>query len=456
MTNCLLINPQMPFDAPKEDSWIRLGLAHLSSCLKKEGHEVSLLDYRMLYGWMDVESHLAKIHPDVVFITAFTTERDSAIRTAKLLKDIDPSIVTCVGGIHASIAPEDYENARCFDFIVRGEGEVTVPKIAAGYRELPLQIADNKGSTTMWGETPDLNAIPFPDRELWDDYATRINYPPPWLNESPWVDVLMMRGCNSKCKFCVGPGESNHFTREVNGKRQPYIRGRSVENVIAELLELDSKYHYRSIHFDDDQFIMNTNWMWSFLKALKENGLDDKRWWVGSRADVILRNKELVLEMQRCGLDIMSVGFESFNDHMLQFWNKGTTVQQNIEAAAFLKDNGIRIFSNVIFGAPREDGKYYPEDDRVNIDALKKIKPEFNSWSIFTATPGCDLYEWAKEKNLIVANDNGWRGCNEQKIRGVSPRRIRLIADELLEGQVNSRPWYHTWHDKFRLLIEGD
>jgi coproporphyrinogen III oxidase-like Fe-S oxidoreductase len=96
--------------------------------------------------------------------------------------------------------------------------------------------------------------------------------------------------------------------------------------------------------------------------------------------------------MKKAGLDIMSVGFESFSDELLTFWNKGTTSQMNHDAAKFLNDNEIRIFSNTIIGAPRADGKWYIEDDIANIDAIKKIKPSHISWSLFTAVPGSELY----------------------------------------------------------------
>jgi radical SAM superfamily enzyme YgiQ (UPF0313 family) len=157
--------------------------------------------------------------------------------------------------------------------------------------------------------------------------------------------------------------------------------------------------------------------------------------------------------MQKCGMDIMSVGFESFSDELLQFWNKGTTVQQNFEAAQFLNDNGIRIFSNTIMGAPRSDGKWHIEDDRANIEAIKKIKPSHVSWSIFTAVPGSDLYQWCIDKGLSVAHNPGYRDHYETKIKGINHHRVRAMMDEIPSI---SRPWYHTWHDKVMAIIEGE
>jgi radical SAM superfamily enzyme YgiQ (UPF0313 family) len=459
MSDVLLVNPQMPFNRPIQiDSWIRMGLAQLSAVLKADKENtVHLLDLRQLTDWDEFYDKVARINPDVVFITAFTSEVQSAIKSARIIRSINPCISICVGGIHASIAPEDYQKANCFDFIVRGEGEITVPKIAAGHRDVISQTSDwiYGNPITLWGETPDLDKNPFPDRALWEDFPERMQYPPAWLTKKPWAEVLMARGCPYHCKFCCGAGEQNHYTKVgCDGKRIPYIRGRSVENVIVELQYLVDTYGTRSIHFSDDQFILNPEWTRNLMMAMQDNGLDNLQWWAGSRADVILRNKELVLLMRDCGMDVMSVGFESFSYEMLKFWNKGTTVAQNFEAAQFLNDNGIKIFSNVIMGAPRPDGKWHIEDDERNIAAMKQIHPFYASWSIFTAVPGSELYRWCVDNNLIADSANsGIREANENKMKGISYRRIRAMMDGI-EGC--HRPWYHHWHDKLMLLVEGE
>jgi radical SAM superfamily enzyme YgiQ (UPF0313 family) len=446
MTRVLLVNTQSPYGSNVKNSWIRMGLAYLSSSLKANGHIVDLADIRMMKNINHVISKISIFKPDLVCITALTAEVGDAIAIGHEIKKYNPKIYTMIGGIHASIAPEDYIKAGCFDFIIRGEGEITVPVIASNltmYHKLP---------SVIWGEPPDLNEIPFPDRELWNDYKERIKYPPAWGLPSPWIEFIISRGCPYHCRFCSGPGEQNHFTIDSGGNRKPYIRGRSVENAIEELLELDHKYHFKGIQFHDDQFILNPAWTDKFCDAVVDHGLDNKSWWVGSRADVILRNKPLILKMKKVGLDIMSIGFESFSDELLKFWNKGTTVQMNYEAAKFLNDNEIRIFSNTIMGAPRADGKWYIEDDYANINALKKIKPSHVSWSLFTAVPGSELYQWCIDKELSVAANVGFRWGDEDKIKGVNRRRIRIMMDECLP---DSRPIYHNWYDQVRLFLEG-
>jgi anaerobic magnesium-protoporphyrin IX monomethyl ester cyclase len=425
--------------------WIRLGIAYLSSSLRAQGHEVGLLDFRYLKGWREVIPAVEKFAPDMVSISAITMDAQNAIRCGQMIKQHNPAIVTCVGGIHASIAPEDFENAGCFDFVVRGEGEVTVPWIANVFGPDGLKLFTTR-TATMWGETPDLNALPFPDRELWPNYRKIISTPNHLKLEIPWLQMIANRGCPYSCSFCCGPGEKNHFTREVNGKRVPYVRGRSVENVIKEMDALKYTYDIKSIQFMDDQFIMNTDWMWAFCKD-KEEWLPETKYWAASRADIILRNKPLIERMHDTGLDIMSVGFESFSNHLLKFWNKGVTAEQNYEAAEFLNDIGVRIFSNTIFGAPREDGKWYIEDDLANIEAIEKIQPATASKSIFNPIIGSELYQWAIDKNLI---DKPMTGAHNTCLKGVNQRKIRLIMDRAY----CDRPWHHRAFDTVMDMVE--
>ena len=447
MTRVLLINPQSPFNEQPGPSnnygWIRLGIAYLSSALKADGHEVGLLDFRYLKGWHDVIPAVEKFAPDMVSISAITMDAKNAIQCGQMIKATSPAIVTCVGGIHASISPIDFTTSHytnsshtpdfTFDVVMRGEGEVSLPKIAT-------KPALWKRSQSFWGETPDLNALPFPDRTLWPNYREIINTPNHLKLELPWVQMIASRGCAvGNCKFCCGPGEKNHFTREVNGKRVPYVRGRAVWNVIAEMLVLDAEYRIKSIQFMDDQFIMNPDWMWTFCKE-KEEWLPETKYWAASRADIILHNKPLIERMHETGLDIMSVGFESFSNYLLKFWNKGVTAEQNYEAAEFLNDIGVRIFSNTIFGAPREDGKWYIEDDIANIKAIEKISPTTASKSIFNPIIGSDLYQWAIDKNLI---DKPLTGAHNTCLKGVNQRKVRLIMDKAY----CDRPWHRRAFD---------
>ena len=435
MSRVTLVNPQVSIvgwnaSMGSLDNGIRMGLAYLSSALKADGHDVKLIDLRTLKGWEEYDAMVSSQSPDVLGVTMHTVEYNTAIECCRRAKKVNPKIVTIVGGIHPTIAPDECLDTGVVDHVMKGEGEITFPKFVRTPNDFP---------PSFWGESPDLDKIPFPDRELWPDHEKRTQFSffntfkRPFL--PPTIEMITGRGCPYPCRFCCGPGEQNLYSIEFNGKRVPHIRQRSVENVMKELTELYDKYKFRSIVFHDDQFVINTDRAAEFCEAMHSYGFVEKgvKFWAASRADIIRSNPELFAKLKDAGLNMLSVGFESFSDRMLEWIKKGTTVEDNFEAVKILRKIGIQIYGNFIFGIPYSDGKWYKEDDMKNADAIRTIKPDITSYSFFTPVPGSDLYEFCKERGLIIESSSlGSRSPNEGKIKGVDYEYLNKLTASVI------------------------
>ena len=423
MSIVTLINPQITISSwntpPRgtlDSTSIHLGLAHLFSSLKAARHGVQLIDLRLLKGWKDYEKLLERQKPEFLGVTMHTCEYEIAVECCKRAKMLDPNIITVVGGIHPTMFPEECLRTGAVDFVIRGEGELSFPKLIENLKNFP---------SSFWGETPNLDTLPFPDRNLWPDYERRITIPFFTTKEDPFlppmIEMLTGRGCPWSCRFCCGPGEKNLYTIKKGDKRIPYIRRRSVHNVMEELTQLYDRYKFRSIAFHDDQFIIDSKWVKDFCQAMHGYGFvkNGVKWWAAARADIIVKYPELFAEMKGAGLKMLSVGFESFSDRILKWLNKGTTVADNYAAVEILRKLGIQIYGNFMFGIPYSDGRWYPEDDIKTANAIYIIKPEITSCSFFTPVPGSYLYEFCKDNNLISSSNLGLRLPNESKIKGV-------------------------------------
>ena len=313
------------------------------------------------------------------------------------------------------------------DHVVRGEGEITLPRLVRD---------PGAFGRVVWGEPPDLDRIPFEDRALYPDYEARTRFPI-WDLPTPIVDLLTKRGCPWKCRFCCGPGEQNLYTRPTSRdpeKRLPTFQHRSVANVIAELEELYERYRFRGVIFHDDQFVIRREWVNELCEALHEHGFVERgiRWWAASRADVICRHPDLIARMRGAGLQIISIGFEAFTDRMLTWMRKGTTRLENFEAARICHELGLDIFGNVIFGMPYQDGRWYLEDDLASIRAIEEIRPRYFSPSYFSPIPGSWLFDWAIEQDLLIVEEGvstGRRNPDEAKIRGVDYPALGALLD---------------------------
>ena len=430
MVRITLVNPQIAVTSWTPplgtlDSTIRLGLAHLSACLKKEGHEVKLIDLRLLRGWGDYDRLVRKQNPEFLGVTMHTCEFYIAVECCRRAKALDSNITTVVGGIHPTMFPDRCLKTGVVDFVLKGEGEISFPKLIKNPDKFP---------PSFWGETPDLDLLPFPDRDLWSDYTKRIRIPLFPTFQPPMIEMLTKRGCPWHCRFCCGPGEQNLYTVERGGVRIPSIRQRSVANVIEELTQLFNRYKFKSIVFHDDQFVIDPRWAEDFCQSMHDYGFVEKcvKWWAASRADIIVRYPELFIKMKNAGLKMLSVGFESFSDRILKRINKGTTVKQNWEAVKILRRLGIQIYGNFMFGIPYLDGKWYPEDDIKTAKAICRINPEEVSCSSFSPIPGSYLYDFCARNDLILPSaTTGLRYPSEPKIKGVDYKFLNDLLSSL-------------------------
>jgi anaerobic magnesium-protoporphyrin IX monomethyl ester cyclase len=431
-----LVNPQLVSSGwgwgskPRhmDDVLPRHSLLFLAKPLKDVGCRVELVDLRLLSGWDEYESMLGHLDPDFVCVTAHTSESEVALECCQRARRVVPRARTVAGGIHFTMYPHLGEEEGWVDYVVRGEGEITLPRLV---RE------PERFQRVVWGEPPDLDRIPFEHRELYADYADRTRFQI-WDLPTPIVDVLTKRGCPWQCRFCCGPGEQNLYTRPSPRdpeRRLPTFRHRSVANVIEELEELHRRYAFRGVIFHDDQFVIRREWVEEFCAALHAHGFVERgiRWWAASRADVICRDPELFARMRDAGLQIVSIGFEAFTDRMLRWMRKDTTREENFEAARICHELGLDLFANVIFGMPFSDGKWYLEDDLASLAAIEEIRPRYFSPAFFSPIPGSWFYDWAVENDLLVAAEGvhtGRRTPDEAKIRGVDYATLQALLDD--------------------------
>ena len=104
----------------------------------------------------------------------------------------------------------------------------------------------------------DLDSLPFPVRDLL----------PEVLEQTGYASLLSSRGCYGRCTFC----SVNAFFARFGAK----YRMRSVENVLAEMEELQRNYGVRNFAFNDANFICGRKGReraFEFAEALLKRGI---------------------------------------------------------------------------------------------------------------------------------------------------------------------------------------
>src|SRR3989344_607730 len=72
---------------------------------------------------------IKRFKPDIIASSAKTTEYLPVKDLMEKIKDKYPEIMTIVGGVHITVFPEEAIKEKCFDILVIGEGDKTIPDI---------------------------------------------------------------------------------------------------------------------------------------------------------------------------------------------------------------------------------------------------------------------------------------------------------------------------------------
>ena len=292
-------------------------------------------------------------------------------------------------------------------FVVRGEPDHTLLELLRSLEmaQRPVGVAgvsypeqgeriDNENRPLI----KDLDSLPFPARHLLPE-KLRYQFRNPKLKVGPYTAVVSSRNCPYKCIYCVPSSLS--FARELeyrahNDGKKPPVGMRSVENVIAEINHLADE-GYKAISFQDDNFVWTEKRMIPIAEALGKRGII---WGCQSRADRL--TEPIVEAMAKNGCQYVDIGVESFNQDILDFVRKDTTVEQMKTGIDLLKKYGISAKINVLIGtSPLETVETIRENEKI----IRDLDVDQVMFSITAPFPGTEFYDMAKENGWFVDGD---------------------------------------------------
>jgi len=402
-----------------EGCYILHGLPSIAACLEQRGHQVRLLDLRERLSWDDVQSWITHDNSEVYGIYMSTLDYYEAKRVAEIIKHVKPKSKVIVGGPHPSIVPQVVSRDSEFDYIFVGEGEVTFPKMLEDLDSYPRIVE---------GEHPDLNSLPYEDREIFNMEKVLATKHP--VYPRPFINVISGRGCPFNCSFCK-PGEDLIF-----GK----FRMRSVGHLMGEVEMLHDRYHFNILMIDDDLFTAKPDYVMEWCDRYEKIG---KPFAIQTRADLCYKHPEIFKRMKEVGLGWVRMGLESGNQRVLNYMRKGTTVEQNYSAVELCHKLGVQVIVNYMLGLPTET----KEEVMDTINMIRITKPEERSAAFYTPIVGTDMYDDCKKKNLLVSEDPtvlGTRTISDQP-------RLHGIDYDWIQKQMYGR-FYRQRHFARKIL----
>lgn len=330
------------------------GLRFLSAYLKSKGHHVSLIlmPDQDSPGWEEGQSHrnpytekavrnLAEHcrNSDLIGFSLMTkTFLKAKNLTLRLRKYLDIPII--YGGIHATVRPE--ECIKYADIICLGEGEEALLELAENYKS-----GDYTSIRNLWVKTPqgikknpmrpleqDLDKYPHQDFDIRTHYVQVHDEIMP-LNDELLEKIMpkntdlgeprsmyllsTARNCPHNCTYC-----NNNALREVyRNSEGPFVRKRSVDNVIDELETVFNRYPiFQMVNiFDDTFFIRSREEVQRFSRLYKQKIGVPMRCSVSPHT----LDEEKLKSLVDAGLYRTSVGIQTMDpDTLVNIYNRPT------------------------------------------------------------------------------------------------------------------------------------
>jgi hopanoid C-3 methylase HpnR len=310
-----------------------LGLALVAQALRRAGHEVRLLDLQV-FARADYLRALRAWRPEAVgFSLNYLANIPEVVELAKATRARAPGCFVFVGGHSASFtAPEILEHAAgAIDCVVRGEGEAIAPRLleaaAAGARLEALP-----GVTTAAGDGPPPRLVASLDelKPARDLLARRRRYFIGVLD--PCASIELTRGCPWDCVFCSA------WT----------FYGRSYRRVSADAVVEDlAGVRERGVFIVDDVAFVDGAHGYAIAEGIERRRIR-KQYYLETRGDVLVRNREVFRYWKRLGLEYMFLGLEAIDEEGLRAHRKRTTLGRSLEALEVARSLGITVAVNII------------------------------------------------------------------------------------------------------------
>jgi radical SAM superfamily enzyme YgiQ (UPF0313 family) len=389
--------PQSPVKPLVDFEAIQFGISYISSYLKQYGHQTMLLVLTRESNFIIIDKFMTEFDPRLICFTAVASEYAFVNKIGSYIKYGFPDKFLMLGGVHASLRPEEAMR-ETFDACCIGEGEEATLELVSQLEQgrYPSGIASlwikkndgfEKNPTRLF--ISDLDTIPNADRGMWMEWID--------MERSPQRPSLLLgRGCPFICTYCC-----NHSLKKLAPGK--YVRFRSAENVIGEIRELINHMpKMREIYFEVETLGANIDWALELCSKLYELNTTLEQplsFGVNFRITHNLKKMgELFIALKNSNFRFVNIGLESGSERIRHDVLKRDYSNEDVVKAVILaKKHNLEVTFYNLIGLPSETIEDFKETIRINRICL----PEGNSLSIFHPYPGTDLYNLCNEQGLL-------------------------------------------------------
>jgi magnesium-protoporphyrin IX monomethyl ester (oxidative) cyclase len=359
-----------------------LGLETVAAAVEAAGHEVRLLDLQV-FGHRDYWQAIERWRPDAVgFSLNYLANVPEVVDLARETRTRAPECRVVVGGHSASFDAEGIlaHGAGAIDCVVRGEGEAVTPQVLDAFAG-GASLESLPGVVTMAGNGPAPRLVPDLEVHLPARHRTRRRrrY---FIGElDPCASIEFTRGCPWDCVFC----SAWTFYGRTYRTRSPETAGEELASIAEPNVFI----------VDDVAFIRAEHGM-AIADEVERRHIR-KRYYLETRADVLLRNREVFSRWTRLGLRYMFLGIEAIDEAGLELHRKRVHLGENERALELARELGLVVAINIIADPDWDERRF-----AVVRDWALSV-PEIVNLTINTPYPGTEI--WHTESRRFTTRD---------------------------------------------------
>ncbi len=273
----------------------------------------------------------------------FTAYHTEAVKSAEIVKKVLPECCVVLGGHHPTAMPEKIMENKSIDYILRGEGEETMPILAkqlktGGNIDIVPGIVFRKKDGSIHISKPavvnDLNRCYTPASDLIKHSFYR-------RNKKKSIVIVSSRGCPLNCSYCS------------LGSSTLQYRKRSVESVLLEIEQASKKHDIGFIDFEDENPALDREIFMTLIQKISlmfNNHKPELRAMNGLFPPSI--DDEMVKVMKQAGFKTLNLSLGTTSKGQQKQFNRPDVIDSFENALVSAEKYDLTSVSYIIVGAP--------------------------------------------------------------------------------------------------------
>ncbi len=401
----------------------------IATFVRKRGFSVHILDAEADgLTPQEIAERVAEINPCLTAIVVYghqpsasTQNMTAASLTCAAIKQNSPEHKVLLVGGHVAALPERTLREETANFVCSGEGPYTVLELLQAIKAKSADYSKVRGlcyfenDAILW--TPPAPLVRDLDREMpemaWDLLDMKKYRAHNWhcfgkLERQPYASFYTTFGCPYHCSFCCiqAPFKSGEKLAGWKESVNSY-RFWSPAAVVAQIDKLVHEYGVKNIKIADEMFVLNARHVLAICDAIIERGYD-LNIWAYARVDTV--KEDMLDKLKRAGVNWLAFGIEAASERVRDNVDKGFGQEDIFRTIEKVRDAGIYVIGNYIFGLPEDD----LETMQQTLDMALDLNCEFANFYCAMAYPGSQLYNLALQEGWRLPET--WSGYSQHAV----------------------------------------